>query len=218
MNRIKSLFSFFSLCMFASLSMADCSEVKTKYADGSYSFRSTSATTSPLRPCGCQVKVLLRKPDPNKNFDWGDWATFTSPVDIWDRFPKTQIVLDRVFKSTNQCPDEANFQVLVSTWRNEVEEKNEEEMKSMKQYAQENAAKSAQIQRMCQGIPKVNIESIERLSSSMKVHPDSIKIARLEFGSGSTICRGIFYTPNGAKTCELEFDSGGVVKSLQRCN
>ena len=217
MNTIKSLSIFCFLYMYTSLSMADCSEVKTKYSDGSYGIRSTSATTSPMRPCGCQIKVLLRKPDPNKSIDWGDWATFTSPLDIWDRFPKTQVVLDRFFKSTNQCPDEANFQILLSTWRNEIDENSEEEIKRQKQYDKELAPIKAKLQRMCQGIPKVNIGSIERLSSSMKVHPDSIKLARLELSLENLLCRGIFYTPNGAKTCGLNFDSAGVVESLQNC-
>ena len=105
----------------------------------------------------------------------------------------------------------------MSTWRNEIDENSEEEIKRQKQYDKELAPIRAQLQRMCQGIPKVNIGSIERLSSSMQVHPDSIKLARLELSLENFLCRGIFYTPNGAKTCDLTFDSAGVVESLQRC-
>jgi hypothetical protein len=204
------------ICSFA----AACPEVKTEYLDGSYSIRGTNLGTSPIRSnvCGCKVQIMTRKPKTNSQYDWGGFATFTTPLDIWDRFPKTQIVLEDYFAKNKMCPDQTFFsQVFVIAWQNEIKEQVEKERRQNEQEERALIPARTQLQSYCKGTPRVSVLQIERLSSVLKVHPDSIKLSRVELNLEHIKCKGTFYTPVGARVCEFIFDSSGVVKELYRC-
>jgi hypothetical protein len=171
-------------------------------------------------------KILLLRPlvlgdDYRRSVDWGDWGKFDTPVGIYDRFPKAQVFLDNYFKVKNQCPDEANFQMFLKTWQNEIAENVEKERTERAELNKQQAILRSELQRVCQGIPKVSILQIERLSSILKVHPDSIKLSRLILKSDNLdnpLCSGIFYTPVGTKECQISFNSAGEVNSIGYCN
>jgi hypothetical protein len=80
----------------------------------------------------------------------------------------------------------------------------------------------AEYSKMCSGIPRIDLASIEAFSTFLGVPPDSIKLNRVTattevglFGGNILSCNGVFYTPKGAKNCSLEFV--GNTAKIENC-
>ena len=191
--------------------------------------------------CHCHLRVVDVKPfrvrDPNMGRNIGDpifddggrYTNFYSPYDgmlgrgTEKRFPKSQKILDDYFKEKKSCPDEPVFQSFMATYRQEVAvNQKQDEVKQREQKIENDkrvASRKASLQTHCKGNPKVSVTLIERFSSRLQVSPDTIKLSRVSLDLGwDGSCKGVFYTPKGAKNCELEFNQSGVVTGLKSCD
>jgi len=187
--------------------------------------------------CQCHLRVTVVKPFRdlrNRNIgdpldDGGRYASFFSPHDSMlsqqteKRFPNSQKILDDFFKENKSCPDEPAFQNFLATYRQElIVLQKQDEVKQREQKIENDkrlASRKAFLQTHCKGNPKVSVTLIERFSSRLQVSPDTIKLSRVSLDLGwDGSCKGVFYTPKGAKNCELEFNQSGVVTGLTSCD
>lgn len=72
--------------------------------------------------------------------------------------------------------------------------------------------------KFCAGLPRLTLGVIEAMGAKLEVNPDTIKMKRvnllLDTADKSALgkCIGVFYSPRGSHSCELEFDSKGIVQ------
>jgi hypothetical protein len=223
MNVLK-IFIFCFISALAGLSAADCPNVRTQYSGGSYGKSGTDVSTRTSRQCACRITVVIKERDHSRPNDldrsvaFGVYQYFQTPFEYGENFPKSQIFLDNYFKETNRCPDEANFQSLLKVWREEVVEKSEKAAADQIKLDIDLAPRRSELKRNCQGAPNFYTKTLEGFSADLRVNPASISLKRLELNFDGLRCKGTFYTPIGPKTCDLDFDSAGVVKSIGRCS
>lgn len=216
MRLLKFLFSL-ALILISGVSAADnyCAEHKTTYTDGSIGTKKYQDDM-----CFCHLYVNIEK---NIN---APGRFFTAPPH-WSAnsqgkyFPKSQKLLADIFKDKKECPSESEYQSFLANLSQEIiEVKQQDEVREQKERNEIDnilVLKRTFLQKYCQANPRVALTAIEAYSSRIQVSPDAIKLSRVNLNLKDAICNGVFYTPKGATTCELNFDESGVVTSWSHC-
>jgi hypothetical protein len=136
-------------------------------------------------------------------------------------FPKSQKLLADIFKDKKECPSESEYQSFLANLSQEIiEVKQQNEVRERNERNELDkilVLKRTFLQKYCQANPRVALTAIEAYSSRIQVSPDAIKLSRVSLNLKDAICNGVFYTPKGATTCELNFDESGVVTSWSYC-
>ena len=140
-------------------------------------------------------------------------------------YPLSELWIDNFLRDNKRLPNEEEYQSFkkqfeIDFWNNK---KNESafQKKRYDELEPERLAKKRkddEFTKLCKGIPALNLSSIEKYSSVLGVPPDSIKLNRvtLKLDIALLRCTGVFYTPKGAKNCDLVFN--GKVAEINYCS
>ena len=137
-------------------------------------------------------------------------------MEIKDRaLEKVKDIINSQIGAGNGCGSEENFIAINLIFKNAIEEDLlARKTSETEKYAAKEKQKALN-EKFCKGVPKMYLGGYEYLSSKWRVNPDSITIKRANY---TNACDVVFYTPVGAKTCEVNFDQKGTIDNVLSCS
>ena len=158
-------------------------------------------------------------------------VTFNSPIDPLygqdffrdnGNFSKTFKWLDNYVSQNNSCPtSEAEFELIKKIRFDELEQFTKaQELKNREKIdreTKEREARKIEISKVCKELPKINQEVIEKISATVKVDPQSIRLNRVYVNDFNN-CTAIFYTGRGAIQAIVGFNKNGLMISAENFN
>ena len=128
---------------------------------------------------------------------------------------KVKDIINSQIGAGNGCGSEENFIAINLIFKNAIEEDLlARKTSETEKYAAKEKQKALN-EKFCKGVPKMYLGGYEYLSSKWRVNPDSITIKRANY---TNACDVVFYTPVGAKTCEVNFDQKGTIDNVLSCS
>jgi len=156
-----------------------------------------------------------------------DFQEFNSPATIngisWrfsdGSFPQTFKWLDDYVKVNGSClKEEADFLTMKNIRFQEMEqyriEKEAKNREADDRASKELAGRKIEMDKFCKGMPKINQEIIENISTVGRIDPQSVRLNRVN-ATDEGYCVATFYTSIGIATTVVGFNVNGIIVSNQ---
>ena len=189
------------------------------------------SSDSSLRNCSCTVTFYLNEGesylDQTKvsRYDFGGYQRGhrISGKSKYHSFDKTGDYLDSFVLQNSRCPNENEYQALKQIYLEEkailkrivdkrISDEERENQEFNERMRKEREARKNQMQKFCKGVPKINQEVIEVVSTVIKVDPQSIRLNRVN-QTDDGYCTATFYSPKGVVQADVGFNANGVIIS-----
>lgn len=184
-----------------------------------------------LRNCSCTVTFYLYEGElyldstEVSRYDFGGYRKGhrISGRSKYHSFDKTGDYLDAFVLQNSRCPNENEYQALKQIYLEEkaafkkvvdkrISDRERENQEFIDRIQKERESRKIQMQKFCKGVPKINQEVIEVVSTTVKVDPQSIRLNRVN-QTDDGYCTATFYSPKGVVQAEVDFNSNGAIVS-----